>query len=105
MVTATFDPAVTAPDQRTNTGATWGFLAASSDDPDTIGGARDLLLYGRLDREYVPRVQLAATILLILSVVSIAAIARLMGPHQATRQTLTGLWLASPVILYILLNG
>ncbi|MCK5645111.1 MAG: hypothetical protein KAJ19_30200, partial [Gammaproteobacteria bacterium] len=33
VVNATFDPALTPPDVRTKTGATWGWLAATYDDP------------------------------------------------------------------------
>jgi general L-amino acid transport system permease protein len=103
---ATFDPALTAPDVRTNEGGTWGWLAPSSDDPNVPGGARDLLYYGRLDREHVPRVKTAAAIVLVLSLVTfIANRTGVWEKNRLLRQVLTYFWLASPIILFILLNG
>lgn len=104
---ATFRADQTAPDVREkNGGATWGWLAASSDDPEVIGGARDLLFYGRLDRKFVPRVKAATFIVLLLSVVTFAA--NKMGVWESNkllRQALTYLWFLSPIMLFILLNG
>lgn len=103
---ATFDPALTAPDVRDNEGGTWGWLAASSDNPDVPGGARDLLFYGRLDRVHVPRVQTAAAIVLLLSIVTfVANRTGVWAKNKILRQSLTYLWLASPILLFILLNG
>ena len=101
VVNATFDPALTAPDVRTKDGATWGWLASSEN-----GGARDLLYYGRLDRQYVPRVQAATVMVLVLSIVSFAAArSGLWEKNAPLRQALTFLWLLSPIMLFILLNG
>ena len=106
VVNATFDPALTAPDVRTNSGATWGWLAPSSDDPAVPGGARDLLYYGRLDREHVPRVQAAVYMFLLLAIVTFAANRTGVWDRvKPLRQTLTYLWLLSPIILFILING
>lgn len=106
VVNATFDPALTAPDVRTNSGATWGFLAPASYDPNVQGGARDLLYFGRLDRQFVPRVQAGVYIILALAVVSFAA--NRIGwwkRFKPLRQALIYLWLLSPVALFVLLNG
>ena len=106
IANATFRASETAPDVRTKNGATWGWLAASSDDPDVQGGARDLLLYGRLDRKFVPRVRIATWIVLLLSVATFAA--NKMGVwsrNKLLRQVLTYLWLFSPIMLFVLLNG
>ncbi len=101
-----FDPALTAPDVRTNAGGTWGWLAASSDDPAAPGGARDLLYYGRLDRVHVPRVQAAAAIVLVLSLVTfVANRTGVWVKNRLLRQSLTYIWLLSPILLFILLNG
>lgn len=106
VANATIDPALTRPDIRTNTGATWGFLAASSDDPEVPGGARDLLVYGRLNRQFVPRVNAGAMLILVLGIISFAANrAGLWARVKPLRQTLTYLWLLSPVLLFILLAG
>jgi len=106
VVNATFDPALTAPDVRTQTGATWGWLAATNADPEVQGGARDLLYYGRLDREFVPRVQASVWIVLILSIISfVANRTGLWERNKLLRQTLIYLWLFSPIALFILLNG
>jgi ABC-type amino acid transport system permease subunit len=106
VVNASFDPAETTPDLRPQDGGTWGVLAASSDDPNVQGGARDLLYYGRLDRQFVPRVQTAVAILLVLALVSF--IANKTGYWQRSKplqQTITYLWLLSPIIIFILLAG
>lgn len=96
VVDATFDPALTAPDVRQKTGATWGVII----------GARDLLMYGRLDREFVPRVQTAAVLILVLAALSFGANKLgLWDRHKWLRRTLIYLWLLSPIVLYILLNG
>lgn len=101
VTNATFDPALTAPDVRTKDGATWGWLASSE-----AGGARNLLFYGRLDRQFVPRVNASAFIVFILSIVTFAANRTgLWERNNLLRQGLTYLWVASPVILFILLNG
>ncbi len=106
VVNATFDPAETAPDVRVNSGATWGWLAASSNEEGVIGGARDLLFYGRLDRQFVPRVQAATYMFLFLSIITFAANRTgLWERNSLLRQGLTYLWLLSPIILFILLNG
>jgi general L-amino acid transport system permease protein len=103
---ATFDPTLTAPDVRTNSGASWGFLAPTSDDPEVQGGARDLLYYGTLDRGAVPRVQASVAFILVLSLVSFAANrSGLWGRVKPLGQGLTYLWLLSPIVLFILLNG
>ncbi len=101
VTNATFDPALTAPDVRTNTGGTWGWLASSEN-----GGARDLLYYGRLDRIHVPRVQVAVYMFLLLAIVTFAANRTGVWERvKPLRQTLTYLWLLSPIILFILING
>jgi len=104
---ATFDPALTSPENRTeDTGASWGFLAASSDDPEKQGGARDLLYFGRLDRQYVPRVRAGVYIVLALAVISfVSSRVGWWKRYKILRQALTYLWLLSPIALFILLNG
>ena len=93
---ATFDPALTAPEDRPEDGATWGVII----------GARELLLYGRLDRKYVPRVEMAVGLLAVLSLISFGA--NKLGfwdRHTWLRRTLVYIWLLSPIALFILLNG
>ncbi len=93
---ATFDSTATAPEFRDGEGATWG----------VIWGAKDLLLYGRLDRDHVPRVQTAVVFLLVLSAISFGSNKMgLWDRHKWLRQILTYLWLLSPIVLFILLNG
>ncbi len=106
VINATFDPALTAPEVRTKDGATWGWLAATSSNPEVIGGARDLLLYGRLDRMFVPRVKAAGLIVLALALLTIAANKTgVWKKNKPVSQGLTYAWLLSPLILFILLNG
>ncbi|MCP4417474.1 MAG: amino acid ABC transporter permease [Chloroflexi bacterium] len=106
VTNATFDPTLTAPEARINSGATWGFLAATNSDPEVQGGARDLLYYGRLDRQFVPRVQTAVWIFFILSILTFAANRTgLWKSNRLLRQILTYIWVASPIVLFILLNG
>lgn len=101
IVNATFDPALTAPDVRTKDGATWGWLASSEN-----GGARDLLFYGRLDRQYVPRVQASAGLVLVLSLITFAATRTgIWDKNSIVRRVLLFLWVLSPFALFILLNG
>lgn len=101
VTNATFDPALTAPDVRENSGATWGWLASTEN-----GGARDLLYYGRLERQFVPRIQAAFYMFIILSLATFAANKTgLWDRNTLLRRGLTYLWLLSPIVLFILLNG
>ena len=101
VTNATFDPALTAPDVRENSGATWGWLASTEN-----GGARDLLYYGRLERQFVPRIQAAFFMFIILSIVTFAANKTgLWDRNSLLRRGLTYLWLLSPIVLFILFNG
>ncbi len=96
VANASFDPAKTTPDTRPENGAAWGVLI----------GAKDLLLYGRLDRQYVPRVNMTAFFVIGLAIVSyIANRIGLLERNKIVRQIIIGLWLLSPVIAYILLAG
>jgi len=97
VVNATFDPDLTAPAVRGPAdGATWGVLA----------GARNLLIYGRLERVNIPRVNQAFYLLLTLSAITFAANKTgLWRRNDLLRRILTYIWLASPIILFIFLNG
>ena len=97
VVNATFDPALTTPDARGPAdGATWGVII----------GARNLLTYGRLDRVHVPRVNAAFYLLLALAAITfIANRTGLWARNDLFRRIMTYIWLASPIMLFILLNG
>jgi His/Glu/Gln/Arg/opine family amino acid ABC transporter permease subunit len=97
VVDATFDPALTAPAVRGPAdGATWGVLI----------GARNLLIYGRLDRGSIPRINGAFYLLLALAAITFAANKTgLWRRNDLLRRILTYIWLASPIMLFILLNG
>jgi general L-amino acid transport system permease protein len=97
VVNATFDPDLTAPAVRGPAdGATWGVLI----------GARNLLAYGRLERASIPRVNQAFYLLLALSAITFAANKTgLWRRNDLLRRILTYIWLASPIILFIFLNG
>jgi His/Glu/Gln/Arg/opine family amino acid ABC transporter permease subunit len=109
VVDATFSPAETAPAVRQElgvTGASWGVLAPSSDIEGEIGGARNLLYYGRLEPQNHPRVQVAVYLLLVLSVITFALNRTgLWARNNLLRRIFTYIWLASPLMLFVLLNG
>lgn len=94
-VNATFDPALTAPDVRSE-GASWG----------VIWGARKLLLTGPLEPEHTWRVLLCAGMILGLWLLTI--IATRPPIKQAIpffNKTTNILWFLAPVVAYIFLAG
>ncbi len=96
VVNATFSPELTDIEDRNPNGATWGVIPA----------AWDLLMIGRLDRIYMPRVQMSLLFVVILGVVSlITSKVGLWQRNQFVRKGLLVLWVISPIILYILLAG
>ncbi len=96
VTNATFDPELTKPEFRNPDGATWG----------VIPGAWELLMVGRLDREALPRVQMALGYIVVLGVISIGAnVAGYLKKIRPLRSILLGLWAITPIIVYILLAG
>lgn len=96
FVNATFDPNLTLPQDRPENGATWGVVI----------GAWHLLMVGRLDAIYDYRVFMALGYVTILGIVSFASNkAGLWQRNSILRNILTGLWLISPIIIYIFLAG
>ncbi|MFQ5399413.1 MAG: amino acid ABC transporter permease [Anaerolineae bacterium] len=95
-VNANFNPAETAPEFQRADGATWG----------VVWGARKLLLTGLLEPEHSWRVFLALIFIVGLWAINYA-INRpgLRDKTKRVRQLVVGLWLLSPVILYIFLAG
>jgi general L-amino acid transport system permease protein len=96
VINANFNPAETAPEFQTRAGATWG----------VIWGARKLLLTGRMTPEDSPRVALALYFIVGMWVLTyITGRPALRDKLQRVRQGIMGLWLLSPVILYVFLAG
>jgi len=96
IVNATFDPAATAPELQPEDGATWG----------VIWGARKLLMTGVLAPEYTWRVWTSiAFIMAMWAFTYISSRPALKDRLRIVRQVINGLWLLSPVILYIFLAG
>ncbi len=96
VVNATFDPDLTAPQDRPEDGATWG----------VIFGARNLLMVGRFPRDEIARVWMSVIFIVLLGGVSLVANKiGLWARNKPLRQILTGFWLLSPVVVYILLAG
>jgi general L-amino acid transport system permease protein len=96
VVNATFSPALTAPEVRSQDGANWGVII----------GAWDLLMVGQFPREEMGRVQATVIFFLVLGIVSF--VANKTGVWQRVKpvgRILTALWVLSPVIVYILLAG
>ena len=96
VVNATFSPELTDIEDRNPNGATWGVIPA----------AWDLLIIGRLERIYMPRVQMSLAFVVIMGIVSlVTSKVGLWKRNAYLRKGLLGLWTASPVIIYILLAG
>jgi general L-amino acid transport system permease protein len=96
VVNATFSPALTAPEYQTEDGATWG----------VIWGARKLLMTGFLPPALSWRVWLSLGFILVMWAVTImTGRPRLRDKLKPVRMVTNGLWLLSPVILYIFLAG
>ncbi|MBC8504643.1 MAG: amino acid ABC transporter permease [Anaerolineales bacterium] len=96
ILNATFDPAATAPELQPEDGATWGVIV----------GARKLLATGVLGPEYSWRVWTALFFILgmwLLTYISSRPV--LKDKLRVVRNVINGLWLLSPVILYIFLAG
>jgi len=96
VVNATFDPALTTPEFQNPDGASWGVII----------GAWDLLMVGRFPRDEMSRVVAAAIFFILMGGVSLVVNkVGLWDRNKPLRQILTGLWLLSPVVVYILLAG
>jgi general L-amino acid transport system permease protein len=96
VVNATFDPALTAPEFQIEEGATWG----------VIWGARKLLMTGYLQPEHNWRVWLSLGFILgMWALTFITSRPSLRDKLKIFRWVINGLWLLSPVILYIFLAG
>jgi len=96
VVNATFSPAQTVPELRSQDGANWGVII----------GAWDLLMVGQFPREEMSRVHAAAIFFVVLAVASY--IANKTGIWERVKpvgRILTALWVLSPVIVFILLAG
>jgi general L-amino acid transport system permease protein len=96
VANATFDPALTAPEFQTEDGATWGVII----------GARKLLATGFLPPEDNWRVWLSLGFILAMwAFTFITGRPSLRDRLKVLRWVINGLWLLSPVILYIFLAG
>jgi general L-amino acid transport system permease protein len=96
VVNATFDPELTAPEFRSENGATWG----------VIWGARKLLMTGLMPPELSWRVWLSLGFILGMWVLTfITGRPRFRESLKIVRWVINVLWLLSPVILYIFLAG
>ena len=96
FINATFNPEETAPEFRPQSGATWGVLWA----------ARKLILTGRMAPEDFPRVWLALFFVLGLwALTYVTSRPALRVRLQRARQAIMGVWILSPVILYIFIAG
>ena len=96
VVNATFSPAFTEPQYRNPDGATWGVIV----------GAWDLLMYGRFPRDQLYRVWAVVAFFVVMAVATFAARKTgLWERSKPVRSILTALWVASPVLVYILLAG
>ncbi len=96
VVNATFNPALTEPEYQSPDGATWGVIV----------GAWDLLMYGRFPRDQLYRVYGVVIFFVVMGIVSFATQKTgLWDRINPLRKVLTGLWVLSPIIVYILLAG
>ncbi|MEN8171904.1 MAG: amino acid ABC transporter permease [Chloroflexota bacterium] len=96
FINANFNPAETAPEFQSQSYATWG----------VIWGARKLLMTGRMTPEDSPRVWLALWFILgMWALTYITGRPALRDKLQRVRQGIMGLWILSPVILYVFLAG
>ncbi len=96
FINANFNPAETAPEFRSASGATWG----------VIWGARKLLLTGRMLPEDSPRVWLALWFILgMWALTYITGRPAWRDKLERVRQGIMGLWLLSPIVLYVFLAG
>lgn len=96
IINATFDPALTAPELQPDDGATWGVIV----------GARKLLATGVLGPEYSWRVWTALFYILGMWLITyIANRPALKEKLRIVRNVINGLWILSPVILYVFLAG
>lgn len=96
FINANFNPAETAPEFQSSSGATWG----------VVWGARKLLLTGRMAPEDSPRVWMALWFILgMWALTYITSRPALRDKLQRVRQGIMGLWLLSPIILYVFLAG
>ena len=96
FINATFDPNKTLPQDRPEDGATWGVVI----------GAWHLLMVGRLDAIYDYRVFMALGYVTILGLISfVSNKVGIWARNDILRNVLVGLWIISPIIIYILLAG
>ena len=96
VVNANFDPENTAPEFRSEDGATWG----------VISGANKLLMTGLMPPELSWRVWLALGFILAMWALSyITSRPKLKENLKKIRFVVNAFWLLSPVILYIFLAG
>jgi len=96
FINANFNPAETAPEFQSQAYATWG----------VIWGARKLLMTGRMAPEDSPRVWMALWFILgMWALTYITGRPALRDKLQRVRQGIMGLWILSPVILYVFLAG
>jgi len=96
VVNATFDSTRTAPEFQPDNGATWG----------VIWGARKLLLTGLLAPALSWRVWLALFFIIGMWVLTyITSRPALQERLKTLRMIINGLWLLSPIVLYIFLAG
>jgi general L-amino acid transport system permease protein len=93
---ATTSPALAAPEFQTPNGASWG----------VIWGARALLLVGSFPREELGRVWAALLYFVVLGGVTfLLNWVGIWGRVKEIRRFLGGLWLVSPLVVYVLLAG
>jgi len=95
VTNASFDPAVGAPETRTQSGATWGVIPGNS----------ALLMVGQTPRSQLWRVWLSLGLIAVLAAASIFAYGPLRNRMPGLRRVLTALWLLTPLILYLVLRG
>ena len=96
FMNATFDPAATAPELQPEDGATWGVIV----------GARKLLMTGVLGLEHTWRVWTSLGFIVAMwALTYISGRPVLKVKLRILRQVVNGLWLLSPVILYVFLAG
>lgn len=96
FVNATFDANLTEPDTRNPDGATWGVII----------GAWNLLMVGTLEKIYFWRVWTAFGFVAVLGAVSfVINKIGLWKSNAILRNILTGLWVLSPIIIYIFIAG
>jgi general L-amino acid transport system permease protein len=96
VVNASFDPERTTPEFQPENGATWG----------VIWGARKLLMTGLLEPTHTWRVMLALGFIVAMwAATFLSGRQKLKERLRIVRRVTNGLWLLSPVILYIFLAG